>query len=108
MGLISKDKLKWIAGKENLNIIYLEKDYFLTLLLSQIKDIDNIYLKGGTAINKILLNHKRLSEDLDFTCKKNVEKALEEIKNAIQDKDEFTRLEEVNSTRRVYENEGFL
>jgi len=98
MGLISKDKLKWIAGKENLNIIYLEKDYFLTLLLFQIKDIGKIYLKGGTAINKILLSHKRLSEDLDFTCEKDVKKTLEEIKNAIQDKDEFTHLEKVNST----------
>lgn len=42
----------------------LVKDYYLTLILYLIKDVEGIYFKGGTALNKIFLNHARLSEDL--------------------------------------------
>jgi len=37
------DKLKYLAGEYNFNLIYLEKDYALTLLLSYIKDVEKIY-----------------------------------------------------------------
>ncbi|MFA4907591.1 MAG: nucleotidyl transferase AbiEii/AbiGii toxin family protein [archaeon] len=68
MDLISKAKLQNIAAETGFNLIYLEKDYFLTALLYFMKDIDGLYFKGGTALNKIVFNHTRLSEDLDFTC----------------------------------------
>ena len=46
----------------------LEKDYYLSLMLSEIKSIDkNLVFKGGTCLNKIYFSHFRLSEDLDFT-----------------------------------------
>ena len=45
MEIISEDKLRYLAGKHNYNLIYLEKDYFLTLLLYMIKDIQGIYFK---------------------------------------------------------------
>jgi len=46
----------------------IEKDYYLTLILSQISKIsENIVFKGGTCLNKIYFNFYRLSEDLDFT-----------------------------------------
>jgi len=88
MDLISEDKLKHLAGLHGFNVIYLEKDYFLTLMLFLIRDLKGIYFKGGTALNKIFLNHKRLSEDLDFTAgapiaeiRHRLEKILEENKN---------------------------
>jgi len=77
--LISKSELKHLAGKTGFNLIYLEKDYFLTILLYLLKDVDGICFKGGTALNKIFLNHTRLSEDLDFTCTGNLEKTKGEI-----------------------------
>ncbi|MCD6398535.1 MAG: nucleotidyl transferase AbiEii/AbiGii toxin family protein [Candidatus Aenigmarchaeota archaeon] len=70
---ISENELRYLAGKKGFNLIYLEKDYFLTLLLYLTRNIRSIYLKGGTALNKILLNHVRLSEDLDFSTKGSLE-----------------------------------
>jgi predicted nucleotidyltransferase component of viral defense system len=67
--IISENKLRYLAGQKRFNLIYLEKDYFLTLLLYFLKDVESICFKGGTALNKIFLNHTRLSEDLDFVSK---------------------------------------
>jgi predicted nucleotidyltransferase component of viral defense system len=91
---MSEAKLRNIAAEKGYNLIYIEKDYFLTILLYYLKDLDGIYLKGGTALNKIFFNHLRLSEDLDFTVtisndevKKRVDEIIEE------DKRHFKRLE---------------
>ncbi|MDO8634308.1 MAG: nucleotidyl transferase AbiEii/AbiGii toxin family protein [archaeon] len=106
MDLISKAKLQNTAAEKGFNLIYLEKDYFLTALLYLIKDIDGLYFKGGTALNKIIFSHTRLSEDLDFTCKANirdVKKKIEEITKenpnlftklgADKENNKFTRLQ---------------
>jgi len=69
---ITLNELKVIAGDKNFNIKLIEKDYLLTQLLYLLRDINGIYFKGGTALNKIFLNHARLSEDLDFTTTKKV------------------------------------
>lgn len=97
MDLISEDRLRWIAGDKDLNLIYLEKDYFLTLLLYFIKDVDDIYLKGGTAVNKLFLEYRRLSEDLDFTSRRDPKEVVREVEKVISDKKGFVRLEEVSS-----------
>ncbi len=81
---ISLDELKIIANKEKFNLIFLEKDYLLTYLLYLIKDVKGIYFKGGTALNKIFLNHERLSEDLDFTLTKKLSDVEKEIKNKLK------------------------
>ena len=62
-----KPVTSFAAGKTGFNIELLEKDYLLTYLLYLIKDVEGIYFKGGTALNKIFLKHARISEDLDFT-----------------------------------------
>src|SRR3989344_3550241 len=72
MEIINLDQLRIIAGQRKLNIIMIEKDYLVTLLLYLIKDVPGIYFKGGTALNKLYLNHKRLSEDLDFSLTRNI------------------------------------
>jgi len=69
MDLINLSDLIDIAEENKYTVEYIEKDYFLTVLLYFLKDIDGLYFKGGTALNKIFLNQKRLSEDLDFTTK---------------------------------------
>ncbi len=94
MELISEDKLRVIASRHKKDIIMIEKDYFLTLFLSFIKDKEGLYFKGGTAINKIFLNHIRLSEDLDFTITIPPHKAKELIQEIIQENNNiFTKLE---------------
>nr|MBA4404771.1 hypothetical protein [Nanoarchaeum sp.] len=77
--IISESKLRYIAGERGFNLIYLEKDYFLTLFLYLLKDVEGLCFKGGTALNKIFLSHKRLSEDLDFVCKKDILTVKEQV-----------------------------
>ncbi len=93
MDLISKAKLQNIAAEKGFNLIYLEKDYFLTALLYLMKDIDGLYFKGGTALNKIVFNHTRLSEDLDFTCIAKIGKMKKEIEEIVKSNSNlFTRI----------------
>ena len=77
---ITLSELKVIAGEKNLNIELIEKDYLLTQLLYLLRDIPGMYFKGGTALNKIFLDHARLSEDLDFT----LTRVLPDIENEIR------------------------
>ena len=81
---ITFDELKIIASKEGFDYPLLEKDYLLTYLLYLIKDVKGIYFKGGTALNKIFLNHARLSEDLDFTLTRNIGTVEKEIKESLK------------------------
>ncbi|MEK6888552.1 MAG: nucleotidyl transferase AbiEii/AbiGii toxin family protein [Nanoarchaeota archaeon] len=73
-----------ILSRTKFNRSKLTKDYFLTLILYLIKDIEGIYFKGGTALNKIFLNHSRLSEDIDFTLTRDVSEVKKEIINIIE------------------------
>ena len=46
----------------------LEKDYYLTLILSRLRELSPaLIFKGGTCLNKIYFSYYRLSEDLDFS-----------------------------------------
>lgn len=47
-----------------------EKDYYLTVLLSRIHELsEDLIFKGGTCLNKIYYSYYRLSEDLDFSIR---------------------------------------
>jgi len=81
---ISLDELKIIASQKGFDIVLLEKDYLLTKLLFILKDVKDIYFKGGTALNKIFLNHERISEDLDFSLTGNIADIEKEIKNKLE------------------------
>ena len=59
--------------------VLLVKDYYLTLILYLIRNIEGIYFKGGTALNKIFLDHARLSEDLDFSLTRSEKEVKEDI-----------------------------
>ncbi len=90
---ITETKLRYLAGEKGFNITYLEKDYFLTALLYLIKDIEGIYFKGGTALNKLVLNHTRLSEDLDFSCKAKTNEVKKKIGEIVKENQElFTKI----------------
>ena len=82
---ISEAKLSYLSGEKGFSISYLEKDYFLTVLLYLIKDVKGIYFKGGTALNKIVFNHTRLSEDLDFTCTAKVSQVKNQLEKIVKE-----------------------
>jgi uncharacterized protein len=86
---ISLAKLNYLAGEKKFNIIFLEKDYYLTVLLYFLRDIKGLHFKGGTALNKIFLEHQRLSEDLDFTSTKPINEIKEEVVKAIKEHPDF-------------------
>lgn len=98
--LIHKDKdkfLKLVDRTATLTGFYaplMEKDYYLTLILSRINELsDNLIFKGGTCLNKLYYSYYRLSEDLDFsirlprytTTRGNRRKCIEPVKNNIED-----------------------
>jgi len=84
------EELRRIAAKEQLSLNYVAKDEMLSKVLIYLQENDKIILKGGTAINRVYLRNKRLSEDIDFDfiSKKNVKESLidtKEIMNKIKD-----------------------
>jgi len=71
----------------------MEKDYYLTFILSKINELSpDLIFKGGTCLNKIYYSCYRLSEDLDFilrlpevTATRGARrKAMQTIKNNIE------------------------
>ena len=68
---ISRIEFNVINSEHPFQRALLVKDYYLTLILYLLRNIEGIYFKGGTAINKMFLSHARLSEDLDFVLTKN-------------------------------------
>lgn len=84
MEIIPLEELRIIAGEQGFELPILEKDYLVTYLLYLLKDIGGIYFKGGTALNKIFLNHARLSEDLDFTLTVNLDTVESDIREKLK------------------------
>jgi len=53
---LTNDEFNDISSKLPFNSIVLTKDYYVTLILYLIREVDGIYFKGGTALQKIFLN----------------------------------------------------
>lgn len=82
--MVDKQFIADLAGKTLFNEELLAKDYYLTKIPYIIKDVKGIYFKGGTALQKILLNYARISEDLDFTVTAKVADKEQEIKTLLE------------------------
>ncbi len=62
--------LERTAAQTGFTLRLLEKDYYITVVLSGINELSkDLVFKGGTALSKIYYSYYRLSEDLDFTLK---------------------------------------
>lgn len=62
--------LESVSAKTDFSLALLEKDYYLSLILSGIDSLsDDLIFKGGTCLNKVYYTYYRLSEDLDFSMK---------------------------------------
>jgi len=56
------------SKKKGFLLPLIEKDYYLTLILSQIDELsENLVFKGGTCLSKVYYVYYRLSEDIDFS-----------------------------------------
>jgi len=59
--------LEITSAQTGFPLLLLEKDYYLTIVLSGMDHLsENLIFKGGTCLNKIYYSYYRLSEDLDF------------------------------------------
>lgn len=94
---INLDELKITAGEKGFNLFYIEKDYYLTLALYKLREIEGLIFKGGTALNKTFLNYSRLSEDLDFAATAEREVLKKEIKGKL--KPDFNSIKKEGSSR---------
>lgn len=107
-----KDVISFLAAKYKFRHALIEKDYYLTLILNNIKEhlSDKIVFKGGTLLNKVYFGFKRLSEDLDFSflsrkdlgTRSKRSRAIKPIKKKMPD---FIKMLGLKSTKP--EGEGF-
>ncbi len=97
--MIHKDKAQFTdvinmtANRTGFRAPLIEKDYYLTLILSKINELSqDLIFKGGTCLNKIYYSYYRLSEDLDCsmrlseytTTRGNRRKSIQPIKDNIE------------------------
>lgn len=62
--------LESVSAETGFSLALLEKDYYLSLLLSGIGSLtDDLIFKGGTCLSKVYYSYYRLSEDLDFSMR---------------------------------------
>lgn len=62
-----REFLSFVSEKTKVDSLeILEKDFYLNLFLSELKE-DDLIFKGGTCLSKCYLDYHRFSEDLDFT-----------------------------------------
>lgn len=86
----NKDEFLRILGRASAQTGFplrlLEKDYYITIILSGINELSNdLVFKGGTCFSKIYYSYYRLSEDLDFTLKLSTDNATRSVRrNAIK------------------------
>lgn len=108
---ISYERLKEIVADKGFDFDLMLKDYYVTVILYLLKDIEGIYFKGGTAIQKIILDHSRLSEDVDFTLSEDIGKIKEKIMTIIEESglfEKITKDKDVEGfTRLVVHYKGF-
>jgi predicted nucleotidyltransferase component of viral defense system len=80
--LMEMEELRRLAAKEELSLNCIAKDEMISRVLSYLQDVENIILKGGTAINRVYIGNKRFSEDidLDFIFKGTVKQAIPKTK----------------------------
>lgn len=90
--ILNEEEFRDVASQYRFNSLILTKDYYVTVLLYLLKDIVGINFKGGTALQKILLGHSRLSEDIDFSVNRDINKLKEEIVSIIKDSKLFTNI----------------
>lgn len=91
---LKENEFNLILAEKGFQKELLVKDYYITIILFLIKDVRGIYFKGGTALQKTILEYSRLSEDIDFTLDRNIELVKNEIIVAINESGLFDKIVE--------------
>ena len=108
---ITEDLINNISGETGFNTKVLLKDYYLTVILYLIKDINGIYFKGGTALQKTFLDYSRMSEDIDFTLTGDVKEIITDIEKILEKSGFFGKITKDKNvegfTRIVVHYKGF-
>ncbi len=115
--MITRQELQRITNEKKLpDLAFMEKDYALTWVLKAV--FTNPFLskvllfKGGTCLSKIFAQNYRLSEDLDFTLRKNkmitADKIISELTKEFKEIKENGGPELKTKNTKVLENEGFI
>ncbi len=91
---VDSKRIKEISAVQGFADEVLTKDYYVTAILYLLKDIDGIYFKGGTALQKIFLNYSRLSEDVDYTVTGDMKKIKRKITQIVMDSGFFEAVSE--------------
>jgi predicted nucleotidyltransferase component of viral defense system len=87
-----KQEFEIIVGEHKFQQKLLAKDYYITVLLYLLKDVKGIYFKGGTAPNKTILEHSRISEDIDFTINRPLSEVRKEMAEVINNSRIFGKI----------------
>jgi predicted nucleotidyltransferase component of viral defense system len=58
---IDEETIKRVSAATGFDQRLLIQDYYVTAMLYLLRDVQGIYFKGGTALNKIFLDYARLS-----------------------------------------------
>lgn len=108
---ITEDYINNLSSETRFNSVLLLKDYNITAILYFLKDVEGIYFKGGTALQRIFLDYPRISEDIDFTLTKNIEKVKHEIKEILKKSKLFEKISKDKDvggfTRMIVHYKGF-
>ncbi|MFH1916784.1 MAG: nucleotidyl transferase AbiEii/AbiGii toxin family protein [Nanoarchaeota archaeon] len=86
------EDFKQIVLEQGFNEEILTKDYYLMRTLFLLKDVKSVYFKGGTALQKILLHHARLSEDIDYTLTRDIKLVIAEIRPILEKSGLFEKI----------------
>ena len=81
------DTLRFASQHSNIKLEFIEKDYWITLVLSRLaksKYVDDSVFKGGTSLSKGYNLIERFSEDVDIAIINDKGKTGNEIKNIIR------------------------
>lgn len=89
---ITQEELQEISAKTGFKQALIAKDYYVTKILYLLRDVEGIYFKGGTALQKILLNYSRLSEDVDYTLTEDIKKVREIINKILEESKLFEKI----------------
>ncbi len=88
------DIINITAKRAGFRASLIEKDYYLTFILSRLNELsDALVFKGGTCLNKVYYSYYRLSEDLDFsmrlpeysTARGNRRRSIKPVKDKIEE-----------------------
>lgn len=89
---LSEKEIDSISGEKGFQRNLIVKDYYITVLLYILKDIKGIIFKGGTALQKTVLDYARISEDIDLTLQKDLDLIKQEIIQTINETKLFGKI----------------